>query len=74
MEESQIMTKRDYIAIARGISGARKRLHFLNGYNSGVDIVDPILNEVVQFISRELAADNPRFDKETFVEACMKMD
>jgi len=57
------MTKKDYQAIARAIHGIRIETP------AGDDPM-AALDRVTQELCSILAADNPRFDRQRFVEAC----
>lgn len=59
------MTKKDYQAIARAIHTARTHAKIDEKLDPGSGI-----NRVEHLIADVLAADNPRFDRERFVEAC----
>lgn len=56
------MTRRDYIAIARAIMVARAEGEFDVTFQAALD-------EVTRTLALELAADNPRFDRERFYGA-----
>lgn len=57
------MTKKDYELIAAAI--ARGKRQSINCYDS-----EETLDLVIKSICNELKLDNPRFDKNKFVEAC----
>lgn len=58
------MTKKDYIALAKAISDARKSV--AEGYNRGRTIDEEIILHMVHVFKR----DNPKFDADKFREAC----
>ena len=55
------MTRKDYIAIAGAINKASERY--------GEPAAKMVLDDVVNEIAEVLAADNPNFDKDRFVDA-----
>ena len=59
------MSKKDYQAIARAIHEAR-------GLTATAEKLDPGsgINRVAHLLADVLAAENPRFDRARFVEAC----
>lgn len=61
------MTKKDYQAIARAIYEAREA-HAMRA--QWEDEVKETIGDVTNRIADVLAAVNPRFDRERFVEAC----
>jgi hypothetical protein len=62
-----MMTRKDYQLIAAALKSARVPSSLGNEnkaiYNNGVD-------NAVDFVARELAKDNPRFDDQKFRAAC----
>lgn len=61
------MTRKDYVLIAAAI--ARSRGHW--SYN---DLATAAIDRTAEQIAINLAADNPRFDRERFLEACKASD
>jgi len=57
------MTRADYIALAKAIATSRVRF---SGYD---EIADLILDDAAEMIAGVLAFDNPRFDKDRFLQA-----
>ncbi len=60
------MTKKDYQAIARVIYSVRKRAAVRQ--DSGA--LDALIADVADGLADVLAADNPRFNRDRFDEAC----
>ena len=58
------MTRKDYEAIARAIARSR-------GHWAAVDVAVHAIEATAGQIAVTLAADNPRFDRERFLAACM---
>jgi hypothetical protein len=61
------MTKKDYQAIAGALYGARQDHANRSQWE---DEVRETIGDVTARIADVLAADNPRFDRETFIAAC----
>lgn len=57
------MTRKDYQALARALHSVRQFAPYEGGQPH-------MLSEVVREVANALAADNPRFDRATFVAAC----
>lgn len=61
------MTKRDYQAIARAIYQTREMIYRDPSHD---EVRDLLLADLAERLSDVMAADNPRFDRERFIEAC----
>jgi len=61
-------TKKDYIKLAKAIKDCRDRLMIEPWGESGVGII--YTEGFIQELCNILKDDNPRFDKEQFMEAC----
>lgn len=61
------MTKKDYQAIARAIHETRENSA---NYSAWDDEVREVVGDMTARLANALAADNPRFDRARFVEAC----
>jgi hypothetical protein len=61
------MSKKDYQALARAI---HEGYSFMLTNGSAEDVAEEARNIFTSRISKVLAADNPRFDHERFIEAC----
>jgi hypothetical protein len=57
------MTRKDYVALAAAINGVRQEAIRCDGYAANIP-------SVVDAVADVLAADNPLFDRDRFVEAC----
>lgn len=61
------MSKKDYQALARAINTASAEMGVREGVaQSG----PPLVRAIVSHVADVLAADNPRFDRARFIEAC----
>lgn len=60
------MSKKDYQALARAIYTARVEMLSRKGPDGTLDTLDSVAGHV----ALHLAADNPRFDRARFIEAC----
>jgi hypothetical protein len=71
------MTKKDYELLAKALSDSslrvkdRERRHRGNGWLGEQEQLDPFLAwcEIVQGVMNSLEQDNPRFDKNKFMDA-----
>lgn len=57
------MTKKDYELIARNIAQVQREFR---GVEDGINAI----RDVAVFIASDLERDNPRFDRERFLNAC----
>ena len=57
------MSKKHYQALARALNSVRRFAPYSGGQ-------EHMLSEVVREVADVLAADNPRFDRARFLEAC----
>ena len=67
-------SKRDYIIIAQAISEARLSSGPSDSHSECYEISEFLVSEALDTVADKLAtvfeADNPRFDREKFLEAC----
>jgi len=61
------MTRKDYVALAEAINKARRKVS--GGVPIGL-VSDLAIETVENSIADDLASDNPRFDREWFLQAC----
>lgn len=64
------MSKKDYQAIARAIHEARQTVAHEDARIAAPSATNYLMAHVQENIARALAADNPRFDRARFLEAC----
>jgi hypothetical protein len=62
------MTKKDYIELAKLIRNERE--YFADWQKHGIGTIQVPLDHFVNGLCYILKSDNPRFDKERFLEAC----
>jgi len=60
------MTKKDYTLIAEAFSAAREKCTAMGENDFST------LDEAIFFMAESLAAENPKFDRDRFEEACLK--
>lgn len=61
-------TQKIFIAVAAMINGMYKELDSQNGAVSGEDVI----RQITQKFCKYFASENPKFDKEKFLKACLK--
>lgn len=66
-----MMTRKDYVAIAKAIAEARKDGAALDWHKRNLSEADAVAEAIAFKLAAHLAADNPRFDKARFIDACM---
>ena len=62
------MTRKDYVAIAAALKGARLEGHGLN--SASIKYIGEQWKLCAEHVAATMAADNPRFDRARFLAAC----
>lgn len=64
------MSKKDYQAIARAIHEATQTIAYEDARLAAPSATRYLMSHIQGNIARALSADNPRFDRARFIEAC----
>lgn len=68
------MTRKDYILIASAIWASANRMPVSLTDQHHNNVLDAAIRSVAESVADTLADDNPRFDRERFLEAACKYD